>query len=95
MSVPTMKFVLVNDMASPKASICAWCALPLDRRYLHDLSTSKCYCGVECYPRWMLVSGTFGSTAPASPFELSMTWAQLTFGVASALFDSAWGYSRD
>jgi hypothetical protein len=95
MSVLPMQFVLVNDVVSPKAAICAQCALPLARRYLRDLCTSKCYCRIECCPRWIPVSGMLGSTAPASPFGLSMTWPQLTFDVATALFDNAWGFSRD
>jgi hypothetical protein len=48
MSVQKMKFVVVNDMAPRKPSICTACSRPLERGYLHDLSTSKRYCGVEC-----------------------------------------------
>ena len=36
-----------------------------------------------------------GSIAPATPFELAMIWPQLTFDVASAVFDNAWGDHRD
>ena len=57
MSVHKMKFVLVNDMAPRKSSVCTQCSLPLERSYLHDLSTSKRYCGIECYPQWMVMSG--------------------------------------
>ena len=50
MSVHTMKFVLVNDMAPRRPSACTECSRPLERGYLHELSTSKRYCGIECYP---------------------------------------------
>ena len=85
MSVHKMKFVLVNDMAPRKPSVCMECSRPLERGYLHDLSTSKRYCGIECYPQWMVVSAFVGSIAPATPFA----WPKLTVDVASALFDSA------
>jgi hypothetical protein len=35
------------------------------------------------------------SDQSANPFELAMTWPQLTFDVASLLFDKAWGGHRD
>ena len=54
---------------------------------LHELSTSRRYCGVECYP---LVSRFVGSVATTNPFELAIAWPKLTVNVASALFDSAW-----
>ena len=82
MPVHKMKFVLVNDMAPHRPSICTTCSRPLERGYLHDLSTSKRHCGIECYPQWMI--------APATPFELAVAWPKLTVDVASALFDSAW-----
>jgi hypothetical protein len=44
-----MKFVLVNDMAPRRPSVCTECSRPLERGYVHDLSTSKSYCGIECY----------------------------------------------
>jgi len=91
MSAHKMKFVLVNDMAPRKSSVCTECSLPLERGYLHDLSTSKRYCGIECYPQWMVMSGLVGSIAPANPFELAVAWPKLTVDVASALFDRAWG----
>jgi len=90
MSVHKMKFVLVNDMASRSTSVCTACSRPLERGYLHDFSTSKHYCGIECYPQWMVVSGFVGSIAPTNPFELAIAWPKLTVDVASALFDSAW-----
>ena len=91
MSVHKMKFVLVNDMALRKRSVCTECSRPLEQGYLHDLSTSKRYCGIECYPQWMVMSGLVGSIAPATPFELAVAWPKLTVDVASALFDRAWG----
>jgi hypothetical protein len=94
MSAHKLKFVLVNDMAPRKPSVCTECSRPLDRGYLHDLSTSKRYCGRECYPQWMQVSGFVGSVAPTNPFELAIVWPKVTVDVASALFDSAWGDHR-
>ncbi len=91
MPVHKMKFVVVNNMAPRNASVCAACARPLERGYLHDLSTSRRYCGVECYP---LVSGFVGLAATTYPFELAIAWPKLTTDVASALFDSAWGDHR-
>jgi hypothetical protein len=83
MSVHKMRFVMVNNMAPRNPSACAVCSRPLERGYLHELSTSRRYCGVECYP----LSGFAGSVA----FELAIAWPKLTADVASALFDSAWG----
>jgi hypothetical protein len=90
MSVHKMKFVLVNSMAPRNPSLCAACSRPLDVGYLHDLSTSKRYCGSECYPRRIPLSGLVGSVASANLFELAIAWPKLTVDVASALFDSAW-----
>src|SRR6266704_1446570 len=94
MSVHKMKFVLVNDMAPRKSSVCTECSLPLERGYLHDLSSSKRYCGIECYPIRMMVSGSAGSILPMNPFEFAIAWPTLSVDVASALFDSAWGNNR-
>jgi hypothetical protein len=91
MSVHAMKFVVVNNMAPRSRSVCAVCSRPLERGYLHDLSTSRRYCGVECYP---LGSGFVGSDATANLFELAIAWPKLTVDVASSLFDSAWGDHR-
>jgi hypothetical protein len=85
-----LKFVVVNDMAPRRPSVCVECSRPLERGYLHDLTTSRRYCGVECHPRWILLGELAGSTAPANPFELAAAWPRLTVDVASALFDSAW-----
>jgi hypothetical protein len=41
MSVRKIKFVVVNNMAPRNPSVCAACSRPLERGYLHDLSTSK------------------------------------------------------
>jgi hypothetical protein len=89
MPVHKMKFVVVNNMAPRNPSVCAECSRPLERGYLHDLSTSRRYCGIGCYPQWMVVSGLVGSTAPTNPFEFAIAWPKLTVDVASALFDSA------
>ena len=90
MSVHRMQFVLVNNMAPRNPSVCAACSRPLDRGYLHDLSTSRLYCGIECYRQSAVVNGFVGSIAPATAFELAAAWPRLTVDVASALFDSAW-----
>jgi hypothetical protein len=90
MSAHRMKFVLVNNMAPRRPCVCAECLRPLERGYLHDLSASKRYCGIECYPQWMVISGFVGSIVPTSPFEFTVAWPKLTVDVASALFDSAW-----
>jgi hypothetical protein len=90
MPVHKMKFVVVNNMAPRNPSVCVEYLPPLERGYLHDLSTSKRYCGIECYPRWIVVSGFVGSVASTNLFELAVAWPKLTVDVASAPFDSAW-----
>jgi hypothetical protein len=90
MPVHKLKFVLVNNRAPRRPSVCTECSRPLEWGYLHDLSTSNRYCGIECYPQRMVVSGFTGSLAPATPFEFAVAWPKLTVDVASALFDSAW-----
>jgi hypothetical protein len=90
MSVHKMRFVLVNDMAPRKPSLCTGCSRPLERGYLHDLSSSKRYCGVECSPQWVLMRGFVGMAVPSTAFDLAVAWPMLTVDVASALFDSAW-----
>ena len=90
MPVHKMKFVVVNNMAPRNPSVCVEYLPPLERGYLHDLSTSKRYCGIEYYPRWIVVSGFVGSVAPTNLFELAVAWPKLTVDVASAPFDSAW-----
>jgi len=87
-----MKFVVVNNMAPRNPSVvCAARSRPLERGYLHDLSTSKRYCGIECRP---LARGIVESVATTNPFALAVAWPTLTVEVASALFDSAWGDHR-
>lgn len=88
MPVHKMRFVLVNNRAPRTPSVCAECSRPLERGYLHDLSTSRRYCGVECSP---LVSGFVGSVTTPNPFCMAIAWPKLTVDVASSLFDSAWG----
>jgi hypothetical protein len=90
MSVRKMKFVLVNDIAPRGTAICRACSRPLGQGYLHDLSTSRRYCGIACYPRWMVVGEFVGSFSPTDLFELAFAWPKLTVDVATALFDSAW-----
>jgi hypothetical protein len=91
MPVHKMKFVVVNNRAPRNPSICSECSRPLERGYLHDLSTSRRYCGVECYP---LVNEFVESVATANPFELAIAWPKQTVDVTSSLFDSAWGGRR-
>src|ERR1700758_3198633 len=66
MSVHQMKFVVVNDMAPRKTSVCARCSRPLEQGYLRDISTSRRYCGVACYPQWMVVSGFVEMFSPTN-----------------------------
>jgi hypothetical protein len=90
-----MKFVLVNNMTPREPSVCATCSRPLEQGYLHDLSTSRHYCGVQCYPRWGVVSGFIVSAVQPNPFELAIAWPKLTVDVASALFVSTWRDHRE
>jgi hypothetical protein len=87
----SVQFVLVNNMAPRNPSVCAAYSQPLEQGYLHDLSTSRRYCGIECYRRWIMVSEFVGSGTTTDPLELAIAWPKLTIDVASALFDSAWG----
>ena len=67
-----MKFVLVNHRTPRKPCACAACSLPLERGFLHDLSTRRRYCGIECYPvMWAMNSppnsrNPMTSTLPAA-----------------------------
>ena len=45
-----MNFVLVNHRTLRRPSRCVACYRPLQRSYLHDLSTHSRYCSVKCYP---------------------------------------------
>jgi hypothetical protein len=87
MSVHKMEFVVVNNMAPRTPSVCAACSRPLERGYLHNLSTSRRYCGVGCYPRRIVASGF---VAPTNLFALAIAWPKLSIEIASALFDGAW-----
>src|SRR5216683_1238935 len=82
MPVHKMKFVVVNNMAPRNLSVCSACSRPLEQGYLHDLSTSRRYWGVEFCP---LVNGFVGLAATTYPFELAIAWPKLTADVASAL----------
>jgi hypothetical protein len=81
-------------MARRSHAVCAACSRPLERAYLHDLSSSKHYCGIKCYPGQTMVSGFSGSIATMNPYEFAIAWPTLTIDVASALFDCAWGINR-
>jgi hypothetical protein len=85
-----MKFVMVNNRTPRDPSVCTACSQPLERDYLHDFSTSRRYCGVECYSRQTVAPGAVESVATTNPFELAVALPRLTVDVASALFDSAW-----
>jgi hypothetical protein len=87
----SVQFVLVNNRAPRNPSVCMACSQPLEQGYLHDLSSSRRYCGIECYRRWLMVSEFVGSGTTTDPLELAIAWPKLTIDVASALFDSAWG----
>ena len=87
-----MNFVLVNHRTLRKPSCCATCSQPLQRSYLHDLSTRSWYCSVECYPG-RAAGSMVRSLATANPFDLvilSMVLPMLSIDVASAVFDCAW-----
>jgi hypothetical protein len=90
MAAHNMNFVVVNNMAPRKPSVCAVCSRPLQWGYLHDLSASRRYCGVECHAQSAVMSEFVGSVGPTNPFELAVAWPKLTVDVAAALFDSAW-----
>lgn len=87
MPAQKMKFVIVNDMTPRDLSACAACSRPLEHGYLHELSTSRRYCGVECYTygRWSQQSE---SVATTNPFELATVLPRLTVDVESAQLDS-------
>jgi hypothetical protein len=74
MSVHNMRFVLVTDMVPRVTSVCTACSRPLKQGYLHDLATSRRYCGIECYPQWTVMRGFIWSFASANPFELAIAW---------------------
>ncbi|UPK38866.1 hypothetical protein IVB18_17425 [Bradyrhizobium sp. 186] len=94
MSISTMKFVVVNNMAPRSPAVCTACSRSLEWGYLHDLSSSKRYCGMGCYPRRTMMSGFAGSVVAMNPLDLVVAWPTLTVDVASALIESVWGNDR-
>jgi len=87
-----MNFVLVNYRTLRRPSCCAACSQPLQRSYLHDLSTRSRYCSVECYPG-RAAGSMVRSLAKTDPFDLVVPFLVLpmfTIDVMSAVFDSAW-----
>jgi hypothetical protein len=90
MSVHKMRYVLVNDMVPRASSVCTACSRPLKQGYLHDLDTSRHYCGIECYPQWMVMNGFVWSFASVNAFEFAFALPRLTADVTSAMFDSTW-----
>lgn len=87
-----MYFVLVNHRTLRRPSCCAACSRPLQRSYLHDLSTRSRYCSVECYPG-RAAGSMVRSRAKTDPFDLVillMVLPKFTIDVVSAVFDCAW-----
>ncbi|MET4488962.1 hypothetical protein [Bradyrhizobium sp. LA7.1] len=87
-----MNFVLVNHRTPRKPSFCASCSQPLQRSYLHDLSTRSRYCSVECYSD-RAAGSMVRSLATADPYNLvilTMVLPMLSIEVASAVFDCVW-----
>ncbi len=87
-----MNFVLVNHRTLRRPSCCTACSRPLQRSYLHDLSTRSRYCSVECYPG-QAASSMVRSLANADPLDLVTPFIvlpMLAIDVVSAVFDSAW-----
>ena len=90
MPVHKMKFVVVNDMAPCNPSVCTECSRPLERGYLHDLSTSRRYCGIECLLPTGVGERICRIDRSSDSIRTRRRWPKLTVDVASALFDSAW-----
>src|SRR5260370_37204382 len=51
MSAQKLRFVLVNDMAPRRPSVCTGCSRPLERGYLHDLFRLKALLRDRVLPR--------------------------------------------
>ena len=86
-----MNFVLVNHRTLRRPSCCAACSQPLQRSYLHDLSTRSRYCSVECYSE--RAAGSMVRSLAKDPFDLVIPFLvlpMLTIDVVSAVFDCAW-----
>jgi hypothetical protein len=84
-----MKFVLVNHRTLRRPCACAACSRPLERGFLHDLSTQRRYCGIECYPGQAMNSELVWWLAQTNPLALAVGWPKFTADVMSALFDIA------
>jgi hypothetical protein len=84
-----MKFVLVNQRIPRTRSACASCSQPLQRGYLHDLSSHSRYCGIECYSAQMMNGWFISLPVQTNPSALVGLWSKLTVEVASTLFDWA------
>ena len=80
-----MKFVLVNHRSLRRPSACAACSRPLETGFLHDLSTHRRYCGVDCYPDQVMSTELIRWLAETNPLVL---WPKFTADVIS-LFDPA------
>jgi hypothetical protein len=88
-----MNFILVNHRTLRSPSCCATCYRPLQRSYLHDLSTHSWYCSVDCYPG-RAAGSMVRSLARPDAFDLVVLWMVLpkvTVDVVAAVFDCAWG----
>ncbi|WP_354120159.1 hypothetical protein [Bradyrhizobium sp. LA6.12] len=81
----------MNNTVPRGSAVCATCSQPLEPGYLRDLSSSKRYCGIACYPRQMMTTSFVGLAVAMDLYALAIAWPTLTVNVASALFDSAWG----
>jgi hypothetical protein len=84
-----MKFVLVNHRTPRRPSVCAACSRPLERGFLHDLSTQRRYCGIACYPGQALNGELIRWLAATHPLALAIAWPKFTADVMSVLFDTA------
>jgi hypothetical protein len=82
-----MKFVLVNHRIPHKSSACTTCSRSLEHGFLHDLSTRKQYCGVECYHLARSVNDAFACCLIA-PLALALAWPQFVADTMSALLNS-------
>jgi hypothetical protein len=84
-----MRFVLVNDRTPRTPSVCTACSRPLESGFLHDLSTRRRYCGIECHPGQAMNGEFIRWLAETNPLALAIGWPKFTADVMSALFDTA------
>jgi hypothetical protein len=84
-----MKFVLVNHRRLRRPCACAACSRPLEGGFLHDLSSQRWYCGIDCYPGQVVSSELIRWLAETNPLALAAGWPKFTADVMSALFDPA------